>query len=71
MRVQHQALSPTVEDSEEADFGSKVLAIGGDGFQGFGGGAEENVVNRFFVLIGNRANFVRYGEHHVEVRAVQ
>jgi hypothetical protein len=31
MRVEEQVLSPTVKHSEEADFRTQVLGIGGDG----------------------------------------
>ena len=40
-----------MEYGEEADFRAEVLGIGRDGAQGLGGGPEEDVENRLFVLI--------------------
>ena len=55
-----------MEHGEEADFSAEVLGIGSDGAQGFGGGPEEDAINRLFVLIGEGGNLFRQGEDDVE-----
>ena len=69
--MEQKVLSPTVQDSEEADLGAEVFGIGGDGLQGLSSGVEENVVNHFFVLIGKVGNLIWHGEHDVEVGTVE
>jgi hypothetical protein len=48
-----------------------VLGVGSDGFQRFGRGLEENVVDPFLVLVGDRGDLFRYGEHDMEILAVE
>ena len=58
-----------MEHGEEADLGAQVLGIGGDGAQGLGGGAEQNAVDHFLVLVGDGGNLFRHGKDHVEILA--
>ena len=44
-----------------------MLGIGGNGEQGFGGGAEENVVDDLFVVEGDGGDLFGQSEDHVEV----
>jgi hypothetical protein len=46
---------------------SQVSGIASDGEQRFRGGAEENVVNGFVVVKGDRGNLFRQGEDDVEI----
>ena len=71
VRVVKQVLTPTVKHGEEADLGAEVLGIGGDGVQGFGGGAEQNAIDHFFVLIGDRGNLFRQGKDHMEILGIE
>src|SRR5258708_12299078 len=65
-----QVLTPTMEQGEEADLGAEVLGIGGNGLKGFGGGPEQNAIDYFFVLIGDRGNLFRQRKDHVEILGV-
>jgi hypothetical protein len=56
-----------VEDSEEAELCAEVLGIGGDGAQGFGGGVEQDLVDRSVVVMGDGGDLLRHGEDDVEV----
>jgi len=69
--VVKQVLTPTVEHGEEADLGAEVLGIGGDGVQGFGGGAEQNAIDHFFVLLGDRGNLFRQRKDHMEILGIE
>ena len=62
-----QVLPPAMEYREEADFQAQMLVIAGDGEQGFGGSAEEDVVDDLFVVEGDGGNGFREGEDHVEI----
>jgi hypothetical protein len=44
-----------------------MLGVAGDSEQRFGGGAEQNVVNHFFVIKGNFSNLRGHGEDDVKV----
>lgn len=61
------ASAPGVEDSEEAELGAEMLGSGGDGLQGFGGGVEQDVVDRCLVVMGDGGDLLRHGEDDVEV----
>jgi hypothetical protein len=50
-----------------ADPGTEVLGIGGDGEQGLGRGAEQQVVDDRLVLVGDRSDLGRQDEDQVEV----
>src|SRR5215467_9451757 len=71
MRVMEQVRSPTVEHGEEANFGTQMFGIGGDGVQGLGGGAEQNPVDHFLVLVGDAGNLFRYRKDHVEILSLE
>ena len=60
-----------MEHGEEANLGAEVLGIGGNGAQGIGGGTEQNAVDHFFVLIGDRGNLFRHRKDHMEVLGVE
>ncbi len=64
-------MTPTMEHGEEADLGAEVLGIGGNGLQGFGGGPEQNAIDYFFVLIGDRGNLFRQRKDDVKVLGVK
>ena len=66
-----QVLTPTVQHGEEADLGAEVFGIGGNGAQGFGGGAEENAVDHFLVLVRDGGNLFRQREDDMEVLGVE
>ena len=67
MRVLEQRLPPSVEDREEAELCAEMLGIGGDRAQGFGGGVEQDVVDRSLVVMGHGGDLLRHGEDDVEV----
>src|ERR1700674_2911512 len=71
MRMVKQVLAPTMEHGEEANLSTQVFGIGCDGAQGLGGGAEQNAVDRFFVLVGDRGNLFRQRKNHVKVLGVE
>jgi hypothetical protein len=66
-----QVLSPRMEHGEEADLCSQVLRVRGDGRQGFGRGAEQDVVDHSLVLVRNGGDLFRDGEHDVKIRNVE
>ena len=41
--------------------------IGGDGAQGFTGGAEQNAIDHLLVLISRGRERLRHGKNHVEI----
>ena len=62
-----QVLSPAMQYSEEAQARSQPLRIAGDGEQGLGGDAEQDLVNRLFVVEGYLGDGFGKGKDHVEV----
>ena len=62
-----QRLPLSVEDGEEADLCAEVLGIGGDRAQGFGGGVEQDVVDRSLVVKGDGGDLLRHGEDDVAI----
>jgi len=66
-----QSLVPGMEHAEEADLGSKVTGIAGDLQQGFGAGAEQQVVDQSLVLQRERSQFPRQSEDDVDVASGQ
>jgi hypothetical protein len=48
-----------------------MLRISRDGFQGFGRGLEENVIDHLLVLVGDGSNLFRHGKYDVKIRAVE
>src|SRR5215471_3873190 len=71
MRMVYQIRPPTVEDGEEANLSAQMFGIGGDGAQGLGGGAEQNPVDHFFVLVSDGGNLFRHRKDHMEVLGIQ
>src|SRR5665213_4217882 len=67
VRMMRQILSPRMKDAEEADLGAEMFRIARDGEQRFGGGAEENAVNDFFVMEGDAGKLVGNREDDMEV----
>ena len=65
--MEHQVLSPTMQDGEEADLGAEVFGIGGDGLQGFRRGVEEDVIDHLLVLVGDRRQSLRHRKDDMEV----
>jgi hypothetical protein len=63
----HEGLTPGMQDREEADLGTEMLRIGGDGAQRVGGGGEENVVDPRLVLVRDGGDFLREREDDVKV----
>ncbi len=68
MRVMGQRLPPGVEDSEEAEFAAEMPGIGGNGLERLGGRLEQHRIELPLVLIGDRGDLGRHGEHHMGVR---
>jgi len=56
--VMFQLLIPGVKHSEEADFGAEMLGIAGDFEEGFGTGLQQQMVQDFFVLQGERGQLM-------------
>ena len=50
--MKQQVLAPGMQYREEADVGSKMFGVAGDGEQGLGAGVEEYVVNDLLILEG-------------------
>src|SRR5580700_12138134 len=67
MRMEKQALSPTVKYSEKADLGPQMLGIGSDRGQGLGSGSEQNAVDEIFVLISNGSDLFGNGEDDMKI----
>ena len=67
VRMMLQVLPPGVQHRDEADFGAQVFRIGSDRAQGFGAGAEQDIVEHAFVLPGERRDGLGQREDHVEI----
>src|SRR3974390_499164 len=65
--VMQQVLPPGMQDAEEADFGSQVLGIAGDGEQRLRCSAEENAINRFLIVEREAGNLLGKREDDMEV----
>ena len=61
------ASAPSVEDGEEAGLCAEMLGINSDRPQGFGGGVEQDVVDRCLVVMCDGGDLLRHGEDHVEI----
>jgi hypothetical protein len=66
-----QILSPTVQHGEEAQFHTQALGVPGNSQQRFGGDAEQQVVERLFVVEGDRGHLLGQREDHVEIHGRQ
>jgi hypothetical protein len=67
VRMMVEVLAPGMEDCGEADLGTEVLRIGGDGDQSLGGGFEQEAVDRRLVLIRDGSDRCRQREDDVKV----
>jgi len=67
VRMMLQLLIPGVEDAEEADLGSEMLGVRGDFDQCLGAAAEQQPVDHFFVLQGQRRQLVGECKHDMSV----
>jgi hypothetical protein len=54
MAVMFEVLIPSVEHTEEADFGAEMLGTASDFEEGFGAGLEQQMIQGFLVLLGER-----------------
>ena len=54
MGVMFEFLIPGAEHTEEADFGAEMLGIASDFEEGFGAGLQQQMIQDFFVLQGER-----------------
>jgi len=68
VRMMQQGLAPSVKDGEEAELGAEMYGVGSDGQQGFGGGAEKDVIDRCLVVKGDGGDLLRHREDDMEVR---
>ena len=66
-----KVLSPTMEHAEEPQLYAQTLGIARHGEQGFGGGAEEQVVDHLFVVKGEGGQRLRKSEDDVKVLGSQ
>lgn len=66
-----EILSPSVKHGEEPDLGTEMPGIGGDGLQGLGRRAEQNVVHGASVLEGNCCDLIRNGENNMEILRIE
>jgi hypothetical protein len=71
MRVMQQGGSPGMKYGEEANLGTQMFGVGGNGAQGFGRGLEEDVINHLLGPVSDRGNLVRHREDDVVVLAVE
>jgi hypothetical protein len=67
MRMMGHRRAPGVEQGGGADPGAEVPGVSGDGEQGLGRGAEQQVVDNRLVLVSDRGDLGRHCEDHVEV----
>ena len=67
MRVMHQILTPGVQNCDEADLGTQMLGIAGNGPKRLGGGAKQDVVHNSLVLARDRRNLLRHSEDDMEI----
>ena len=64
-------LPPGVQHTEEADLGTEVRGVGGDGARRLRRRPEQDVVDHGLVLKCDRGNHIWHGEHDVEVGRVE
>jgi hypothetical protein len=56
-----------MQHGEEAEFHAQTFRIAGNGEQGLGGGAEEDIVDQFFVVEGDGGDGFGEREDHVKI----
>src|SRR3954451_8412362 len=71
VRVVLESLPPGVEHTEETNLRAQMLGIGRDLQQGFGAGLKEQLVDDLLIVERQPREFMRQGEHHVEIADVQ
>ena len=71
MGMSEECLAPRVEHRKEPQLGPEMFGISGDGSQGLGGRPKQEVVQRGFVLRGNRRHVLGHREDDVEVLDVK
>ena len=59
MRVQFELLIPGVEHAKEADLGAEMFGIASDFEESCGTGLQQEMVQEFLVLQGERCQFMR------------
>jgi hypothetical protein len=57
-----------MQHGEEADVRTQMFRIAGNGEEGFGDGAEQDLINGLFVIEGDCRNLFRQRKDHMEVR---
>src|ERR1022692_4475488 len=67
MRMKMEILTPSVQDSQEADGGAQVLGVPGDRQHRLGHGFEKNAVDSSGVLQRQVGDLLRQRKHHVEI----
>src|SRR3974377_1964329 len=67
MGMSGELLTPRMQDTEEADLCAEVSGIASDFEEGFGTGAEQEIVEDFLVLQHHRSQATRQGEDHMEI----
>ena len=67
VRVIFEFLIPGVEHTEEADLGAEMLGIASDCEKSCGTGLEQEMVQEFLVLQGERRQFMRQGKDNMDV----
>jgi hypothetical protein len=67
MGMMFQFLIPGVEHAKEADFGAQMLGIASDFQEGFGAGLQQEMIQDFLVLQGERRQLMRKGEDNMDV----
>jgi hypothetical protein len=67
VRVQVKILPPGMQYGEEADLRTQMFRVACNRQQRFRYGAEEETVDRLFVVEGNPCDLLREGEDYVEV----
>jgi hypothetical protein len=67
MGMMFEFLIPGVEHTEEADFGAEMLGIASDFEEGFGTGLQQQMVQDFLVLQGERRQLMGQGEDNMAV----
>jgi len=71
MGVVMEVLPPGVQNRETGDLRTEVSWVSAEGQQGLGNGAKEHPVDDAAILKRERREFLRNGEHHVEVLHVE
>jgi hypothetical protein len=67
VRMMQQGLASSVKDGEGAEVSAEMYGVGGDCQQGFGGGAEQDVIDRSLVVKGDGGDLLWHREDDMEV----